>query len=51
MQDLRGYGIFPDAVIVRTEKPAPESVARKISLLSGVPEDYVVDMPNVDTVY
>ncbi len=51
MQDLRGYGIFPDAVIVRTEKPAPESVARKISLLSGVPQDYVVDMPNVDTVY
>ena len=51
MQDLRSFGIFPDAVIVRTEAPAPESVARKISLLSGVPEEYVVGMPNVDTVY
>jgi len=51
MQDLRGFGIFPDAVVVRTENPAPESVSRKISLLSGVPEQYVVDMPNVDTVY
>jgi CTP synthase len=51
MQDLRGFGIFPDAVIVRTEQPAPESVSRKISLLSGVPQQYVVDMPNVDTVY
>ncbi|HEY1085930.1 MAG TPA: CTP synthase [Candidatus Saccharimonadales bacterium] len=51
MQDLRGFGIFPDAVIVRTEEQAPESVAKKISLLSGVPEKYVVDMPNVDTVY
>ncbi len=51
MQDLRGFGIFPDAVIVRTEQQAPESVSRKISLLSGVPEQYVVDMPNVDTVY
>ena len=51
MQDLRSFGIFPDAVIVRTEAPAPESVARKISLLSGVPEKYVVGMPNVDTVY
>ncbi len=51
MQDLRGFGIFPDAVVVRTEQPAPKSVSRKISLLSGVPEDYVVDMPNVDTVY
>ena len=51
MQDLRSFGIFPDAVIVRTEQEAPESVARKISLLSGVPEKYVVGMPNVDTVY
>ncbi len=51
MQDLRGFGIFPDAVVVRTEHQAPESVARKISLLSGVPQKYVVDMPNVDTVY
>lgn len=51
MQDLRGFGIFPDAVVVRTEHAAPESVARKISLLSGVPQDYIVDMPNVDTVY
>ena len=47
MQDLRGFGIFPDAIVVRTEKPAPKSVSRKISLLSGVPEDYIVDMPNV----
>ncbi len=51
MQDLRAFGIFPDAVIVRTEHQAPDNVARKISLLSGVPEDYVVGMPNVDTVY
>lgn len=51
MQDLRGFGIFPDAVVVRTENPAPESVARKISLLSGVPQQYIVDMPNVDTVF
>ena len=51
MQDLRGFGIFPDSVIVRTEEPAPRDVVRKISLLSGVREDYVIDMPNVDTVY
>jgi CTP synthase len=51
LQDLRSFGIFPDAVVVRTETPAPENVARKISLLSGVPQDYIVDMPNVDTVY
>jgi len=51
MHDLRSFGIFPDAVVVRTEQPAPESVAQKISLLSGVPQKYIVDMPNIDTVY
>lgn len=51
MHDLRSFGIFPDAVIVRTEQVAPEDVSRKISLLTGIPEKYVVDMPNVDTVF
>ena len=51
IKDLRSFGIFPDALVVRTETPAPESVPRKISLLSGVPQKYVVGMPNVDSVY
>ena len=51
LNDLRGFGIMPDVVVVRSEDPAPESVAQKISLFSGVPEDNVILMPNADTVY
>lgn len=51
LNDLRGFGIVPDAVIVRTDEPAPESVARKIALFGGVPEHHVQLMPNVDTVF
>lgn len=51
LADLRGFGIVPDAVIVRTDEKAPESVAEKISLFSGVPEDGILLMPNADTVY
>ncbi len=51
LSDLRGFGIVPDAVIVRTDDPAPESVARKVSLFGGVPEKQVQLMPNVDTVF
>ncbi len=51
LSDLRGFGIVPDAVIVRTDEPAPESVARKIALFGGVPEKQVQLMPNVDTVF
>jgi CTP synthase len=51
LNDLRGFGIVPDCVVVRTDDPAPISVAKKISLFGGVPEDNVILMPNADTVY
>lgn len=51
LNDLRGFGIVPDAVIVRTDDPAPEVVADKIALFGGVPRHNVQLMPNVDTVF
>lgn len=51
LNDLRGFGIVPDAVIVRTDEPAPDSIARKIALFGGVSEESVLMMPNVDSVF
>lgn len=51
LNDLRGFGIVPDSVIVRTDTPAPKNVAEKISLFGGVPEENVLLLPNADTVY
>jgi len=51
LSDLRGFGIVPDAVIVRSDEPAPASVARKIALFGGVSEASVLMMPNVDSVF
>lgn len=51
LNDLRGYGIVPDVVVVRTDNPAPEAIARKIAMFGGVPDDAVILMPNVDTVF
>jgi CTP synthase len=51
LNDLRGFGIVPDAVVVRTDSPAPDSVAKKISLFGGIPEENVLLMANADTVY
>lgn len=51
LNDLRGFGIVPDCVVVRTDELAPKSVAEKISLFGGVPEENVLLMPNADTVY
>ncbi len=53
MADLRGFGIMPDVVAVRTEGRAkpPRSVGEKIAISSGVRPEGIIMMPNVDTVY
>lgn len=51
LNDLRGFGIVPDAVIVRTDQVAPTSIIQKISMFSGVDEKNILLVPNVDTVF
>ena len=51
LNDLRGFGIMPDCVVVRSDDPAPGNVARKISLFSGVPESAVILLHNANTVF
>jgi len=53
MADLRGFGIMPDVVAVRTEGSTvpPRGVADKIAIASGVRPEGIIMMPNVDTVY
>ena len=51
LNDLRGFGIMPDCVVVRTDEPAPGDIAAKIARFSGVPEDAVILLANAKTVY
>lgn len=51
LNDLRGFGIVPDAVVVRTDNVAPKSIAAKIAMFGGVPEEAVLLMPNVKSVF
>ena len=51
LNDLRGFGIMPDCVVVRTDEPAPGDIAAKIARFSGVPEDAVILLSNAHTVY
>ncbi len=51
LNDLRGFGIVPDCVVVRTDDPAPVSIAMKIAAFSGVREDAVILLSNAKTVY
>lgn len=51
LNDLRGFGIVPDVVIVRTDQPAPTVIKSKIAMFGGVPDEAVLMMPNVDSVF
>lgn len=51
LNDLRGFGIVPEIVVVRSDEPAPESVAQKIALYGGVDLPGVLMLPNLDTVF
>lgn len=51
LNDLRGFGIVPEIVIVRSDDAAPKSIARKIALFGGVDESGVLMMPNLDSVF
>ena len=53
LADLRGFGIMPDVVGVRTEgrELPPKSIGAKIAILSGVREEGIIMMPNVASVY
>ncbi len=51
LKDLRGFGIIPDVVVCRTERPAPRSVCEKIAGFSGIPEEAVLNLPDIESVY
>lgn len=51
LKDLRGFGIIPDIVCVRTEKPCPRAICEKIAAFSGISGDAVVNLPDISSVY
>ncbi|MBP1449786.1 MAG: CTP synthase [Thermoproteus sp.] len=49
--ELRRYGIQPDALVVRSERPIDKSTAKKISLHTNVPAAAIFNSYDVDTTY
>jgi CTP synthase len=51
VRGLRGLGITPDVLIVRSEEPAPEYIIDKLSSLTGINKKGIALLPNARTVY
>lgn len=51
VRELRGLGIVPDVLVVRSEVKPPKSTIAKLSLFSGVDPHAIVLLPNAKTIY
>lgn len=51
VQDLMAYGINPDILLCRVDRPVPEKILQKVSDLSGIPREAVFDAPDVKSIY
>lgn len=49
--ELQRYGIQPDILLCRVDRPIPDKLLAKISELTGVPKDSVFDAPDVNSIY
>ncbi|MEO6944298.1 MAG: CTP synthase [Lacisediminihabitans sp.] len=48
---LRSIGIQPDAIVLRSDRPVPESMNRKIALMCDVDPEAVVNAVDVPSIY
>ncbi|GAA4880015.1 CTP synthase [Actinomycetospora straminea] len=48
---LRNIGIQPDGLVLRADRPIPDEMTRKISLMCDVEEDGVVACPDARSIY
>ncbi|MGA8210463.1 MAG: CTP synthase, partial [Nocardioidaceae bacterium] len=48
---LRSIGLQPDAIVCRSERPIPDSMKAKISLMCDVDREAVVNAPDAPSIY
>ncbi|VVE73892.1 CTP synthetase [Pandoraea anapnoica] len=51
VQKLREIGISPDVLLCRADRQIPEDECAKISLFANIPQDAVISVWDVDTIY
>ncbi|EGD73065.1 CTP synthase 1 [Salpingoeca rosetta] len=51
VRELRGLGLSPDFIVCRSKNPLQEGISKKIAMFCHVPENQVVAVPDVDSIY
>lgn len=51
VKELRGLGIQPNVIVVRTEMPVSQDMKDKLALFCDIPANNVIEAPDADTLY
>ena len=51
VKELRGIGIQPDVIVLRSDSPVPDEIREKIALFTDVPADAVITAETAETIY
>ena len=51
VKELRGIGIQPDVIVLRSDHPVPDEIREKIALFTDVATDAVIPAETADTIY
>lgn len=51
VKELRSIGIIPDIIVLRSDRPIPESQKKKIALFCDVKDEKVIDVPDCKSIY
>lgn len=49
--ELRGIGILPDAIVLRSEREVPQGLKEKIAMMCDVDKEGVISCPDSDSIY
>lgn len=51
VKEIQSYGLQPDVILCRTDRPVPHKLLDKIANITNVPRSNVFDAPDVSTIY
>ena len=51
VKELRGIGIQPDVIVLRSDHPVPDEIREKIALFTDVASEAVIPAETADTIY
>lgn len=51
VRSLNSYGVHPDIIIARSDRPLDQKRKEKIAFASNIPADHIISAPDIESIY